>query len=261
MPTGSGHLHGSLDMFLPFHIGKIIVKLILPRIELTACIHYSRFQESGAVQVIDHLGDMLYAIDLQLVYYSSLADVAFGYKETLETHLASLDGNGKCTANGHQRTVETEFAHHHILAQLTGIHLVLSSQNAYGHRQIIARTFLSDVGRREVDGNLTCGESESAVLYGSQDTLVTLLHRIVGKAHEHKSHTPRSVYLDGDSCGLKPLHTGSEYLYKHSLRAFGSMSRDQSEPDAMIFWVVSTSTKKGRWRMCHLAARSLENAL
>ncbi len=168
-----------------------------------------------AVQETHHLGKVADAIDLKFVHHGSLLDVLHGHEQGLVAKGTRLDGNGQSTADGLERTVKTQFAHHHYLVQTAAVHLLCRSQYAYGYGKVETASHLAHVGRSQVNGNLLAREGETAVLQGGGYTLVTFLDGIVRQTHQDKADTTGTVHLDGNLLGLQPLHRCAIYLGKH----------------------------------------------
>ena len=187
---------------LSFDVGKIGLEVILLGVEFGACVHKFRFQGVGAVQVAQNLVHVAHAVDVQFVYHSRFAYIGLGYNQTLVSQLACLDGYGQCSAYGQDGAVQAELAQHHIAAKKTGLYKILCGQYADGHGQVIGRTFLADVCRCEVDGDLLCGEFVTAVLNGSHDAFMAFAHGVVWQADQGKTGASGRIYLDGNRCGL-----------------------------------------------------------
>jgi len=72
---------------------------------------------------------------------------------------------------------------------------------------------------------------------------MTLFNSIIRQANHNKATAPGGIYLNGNCHGLQSLYCSSVNFYKHILFTFGSISRNQSEPWAMIFCWGETRTK------------------
>ena len=100
MATGSGYLEGTLDVLLSANVGKVEVVVTLLLVELAAGIDDGGFEGCRAVEEVDDIGEVVHAIDLEIVHDGCLADVLSGHDESCKLFLPGLDGNGKGTADG-----------------------------------------------------------------------------------------------------------------------------------------------------------------
>ena len=85
-----------------------------------------------------------------------------------------LDGNGKRTANSANSAVEREFTHEKAVGNFLLIQAAVGSQNPQGHGQVEARSFLSYVGWRQVDGDVRGWNIEAAVLERGANAITAL---------------------------------------------------------------------------------------
>ena len=107
MTTGGSNLQGSLNTLLTFDVGEVEVELQLLVIKLLARVDDCRFVGRRAVEEVDNIHQCLHAVDLQLVDDGRFADVLLGNDEALEFLLAGTDGDGQCTADRLQVTVQS----------------------------------------------------------------------------------------------------------------------------------------------------------
>lgn len=115
--AGSCYFEGALHVFLSADIGEIELVLTLLLVEFTAGVNLCGVKMGAAVEEIDDIRQGFHAIDLDIIDYGGFADVLFGYNEASELLFTCLDGDGKCTANGLQASVESQFAYEHIVGQ------------------------------------------------------------------------------------------------------------------------------------------------
>ena len=135
MATGGRNFHGAFHRLLPTHIAKVHVELVLPLKEFLARVNLSRRNGRWeSVQQIHHLLYVTGSVHLQPVHHRRFAFILQGHNQSLIAHLACHNSYGKRTAYGQQGTVETEFAHHHILTQTVVLDFIGRSQYAYGYR-------------------------------------------------------------------------------------------------------------------------------
>ena len=141
------YLESTLHTLLTTNIAEVELIMVLLLIELLAGVNDGRLIAGVTIHELDDICQRLHAIHLQLVDYSRLADVLLGHDEALELLLASPDGNGQGSANGLQAAVQSQFTYHHIMVQPVALHFAIGCKDSYGQRQVIARSFLLDVGR------------------------------------------------------------------------------------------------------------------
>ena len=212
MPTSCRYLQSTLHLFLSLDICKVKLEFTLLRKEFGTCIDDRGWHQLLAVQMSNNLVNVTHAIDIEIVYYCCLANIVFRNKKSLKSHLSGFDGDRQRTFDGLQRAVQTQFAHHHVAVQHPRIHLTVCCQDANGHWQVEARTFLADISRCHVYRDLTRRESVAAVFYGSINTLITFLDSTVGQTYKYKANAACGIYFDCDCRCLQSLYAGTECL-------------------------------------------------
>jgi hypothetical protein len=116
------------------------------------------------------------------------------------------------------RAIERELAHKHRISKACIQNLLCGSQNSHRDRQVEARALLAEVGRGEVYNHLLGGHTALRVLEGGANTLLALLHGIVGQAHKVEAYTSaRNIHLDLDLNGLDAYNRTRKTPYKHRL--------------------------------------------
>ena len=86
------------------------------------------------------------------------------------------------------------------------MHLIRRGQNADGQGKVETGPLLADVSRCHIDHKFIGREMKAAVLYGRHNPFVTLAHRIVRQSHQVELDPLRSIHVNGDRYGRKPLH-------------------------------------------------------
>ena len=115
MSTGCGNLQGTLHTFLALHFCKVKIERVLMLVELTTGIDNGCFVIVVAVEEADDIGEIVHAIDLEIVDDSRLAGILLGYDETFELFFSCADGYWQGTVDGLQLSVEPQFTNHHVL--------------------------------------------------------------------------------------------------------------------------------------------------
>ena len=123
------------------------------------------------------------------------------------------DGNGKCTANRLQATIETQFADEHIFAQVLVVQFLVGSQNADGKWQIVAASFLFQISRSKINGNVGYGELKTCVRHSGYYAVLALADSRIGKACQMKHNTPGNVYFNGYCRHLEAIDGSTVCFY------------------------------------------------
>ena len=197
------------------HFAEVELKLVLLLVELAAGVYDGRLITGVAVDEVQHVRQRFHAVHLQLVDNCRLADILFRYNQPLELLLTCLDGYGQCTAYGLQPTVQTQFAHHHIVVEHVAFHLAVSCQDAHGQWQVVAGALLLDVGRRQVCRDIHGRHLKAVVDECCLDTVVTLLDSRVGQSCQVELHAPRHADFTRYRCYFQPVDSCTKGLYQH----------------------------------------------
>ena len=213
--AGGSHFEGAFYVFLPFHVGKVEVEVVLGGEKFGTGVDDGGGQFPVAVEEVDHLFDVIDPIDVEPVDDGGLPHIGAGHDEPLEPLCPRQYGNGKGTAYGEYRAVEREFAHNHVAVEFLGRNLFGGGQYADGQRQVIGRPLFAQVGRGEIDDELPVREFVAVVLQGRAYAFVALFHGRVGQPHHVEVNALRTVHLDGDGEGVDALHGCSEYFDQH----------------------------------------------
>ena len=146
--------------------------------------------------------------------------VGRGHYKAFEFLGAGMYGYGQSTAHRTQRTVEPEFAYEHVAFQTLLAHCAFGRKNSYGKRQIVAGTFLADVGRGEIYCNLVGGTGVAGVLKCGSYAVITLAHGAVGQTDKAELGAFRNVYLGFYCSHVEAVDGSGEEFYKHEAIAF-----------------------------------------
>ena len=197
MTTSGSNLQGTLDTLLTFHVREVEVELQLLLVEFTARIDDCWLVGRGTVEEMNDIHQRLHAIYFQLVDNGSFSDILLRHDEALKLLLAGTDGNGQCSTDRLQMTVQSQLAHQHIFVQSLLFHLTISSKNTDCQGQVVARTFFLDIGRRQIDGDVHLGHLKTVVGQGCFDAVIALLNGCVGQSRQVKLYTARHANLTG----------------------------------------------------------------
>ena len=78
MSTGSGHLKGALDILLSADVAEVEVELVLLFVELAAGVDDGGLVGGVAVEEIDNVGQVLHAINTDIVDDSRFEGIGTG---------------------------------------------------------------------------------------------------------------------------------------------------------------------------------------
>ena len=172
------NLKGTLDVFLPLHVGKIQQRIRRRREGRSG----RRGKRLFAAQMPDKLRDRAHPIDLQPFGKGSLAGVLRRDKEAAQPLALGGQGHGQRALHGAQLPGEAE------LPDESGVILRLmdvpgGSKDAHQDRQVIDRAGLFLVRRGEVYDETGHREAKAAVFHRGVDPLPGFLDRRVRQAH------------------------------------------------------------------------------
>ena len=198
MSACGGHFECPLDVLLSLYVGEVEGKLVLMGKEFLAGVDDGGLHRGGLVEEVYDLGDVVRAVDGEVVDDSCLACVLLGYYHAFEAQLACLDGDGQCAFDGLQAAVEAQLAHEQEARQAFGLDEPVGSQQADGQGQVVGRAFLADVGGGHVDDGLTGRQFVAVDCKGGGDALLALFDGRVGQTDEVEEAAFGGVYFDGD---------------------------------------------------------------
>ena len=125
---------------------------------------------------------------------------------------ASAHGNREHAANGTDLAVKGEFADNHGIERLSG-HVIPKDahrpQDAEGHRQIEAGTFLTYIGGSEVDGHRAARVTKAGVYQRGLDPFPALPDRGIGQSDGDKiaiGPVRMQIHLNVDGMGVDAKH-------------------------------------------------------
>ena len=215
MASGSRHLECPFHVLLTAHVGIVEVEAVLLFVEFLACVYKLWSGRGWVVEEVDDLFQVVHAIYFEVVHHGRLARILTRHDKSLEMLLSGKDGDGQGGAYGLELAVEAQFAHHHVAFQVVGLEVAVGGKDADGHGQVVAAAFLSDVGRREVHGDVRHGHLEPHMGQCHLYTVVTLTHGSVGHAREMEHHATADIHLDGDGGGFEPRYGGAKGFHQH----------------------------------------------
>ena len=204
--SGTGDLKGAFDILLPSNFGKIVGENALGLGELGARVHHRRLQGNVAVEELHHLGEVVYAIDVEVVDDGGFQRIGARQDKAVEFEFARQDGHGEGALDGTQAAVKRQFPHEHVAVQTISGYFLVGSEDAYCQRQVIGRPFFLDVGRRHVHHDLFAWELVPRLLDGAPHAFGALLDSRIGQADDHESSPKIDRHFDLDLDGVDAMH-------------------------------------------------------
>ena len=211
MAAGCGHFKGTLDVFLPPHVGKVKGAVLLAGVELATGVDFDGAEAVPAVEESDDLSQRHGAVDGQTVDHAGLAHVLVRHDEPLVARPAGHDGDGERSTNRAQRPVEPEFAHKHVAPEPAGLDVVVGAQQAEGERQVVGGAFFAHVGGGEVDDGVAQGQPEACVAQGGLHAGAAFAHSAVGEADHEEVFSDGCAYFDLNGSGFEAVDGGTEH--------------------------------------------------
>jgi len=118
--------------------------------------------------------------------HGRLACVDLGDDQSLDLPAACLDRDWERAANASDPAIEREFADEYAIQWFLFVEPSISAQNSESHGQIKARTFLADVGRCQIHGDVRGRDIVSAIAQRRANAVPTFPDCRVRKSHSMK---------------------------------------------------------------------------
>ncbi len=146
----------------------------------------------------DEPGQCAYGDNRDLADERGLKRVDGGDVDGGDAALAGKRDHGQDAGGMAQRAVEAELAEEEVPRRVER-DLFARGQQRHRHRQVVARTFLAQISRGQVDRDPAHGELQAGVAYGRAHALLGLVDGGVGQADDGESgESLRKVHLDLD---------------------------------------------------------------
>ena len=215
MPAGRRNLQRPFGLNLTLHIGKVLAETAAFDIEQLQRIHPRRRNIPHSRQKLHHLLQGFDPYYIYSVHYGRLARIGHRQHDSLQAILARTNRQRQSSLDGPQRTVERQFAKNHVAFQPVALELSRCRKDRNRNRQIEQRSLLSQVGRSQIDHDLSAAHTVSAIDEGGPDALLTLAHGIVGQPHQIHPDTQSDIGLHGNRHGVDADHRSGEGPHKH----------------------------------------------
>ncbi len=221
VPAGSRNFQRPLDVFLPFYIVEIKVKLVLRIEKFFTGIDHHRFEERFVFKELHHVVQVRDAIHIQVVDHAGFPRVGGGNNQPFKTFFACLYGNGQRSFDGLYSAVKAQFTHHHVLVQPVGFfNLFRCAQHTHRDGQVEGRPGFLNVGRREVHHKLGARHVIIVGFDGAFHALQAFFYGTVGQTNNEIMLTGAYVDFNGDGDGFYAINGASKCLYEHACGGF-----------------------------------------
>ncbi len=195
-------------------------------------VHAHRRERFRRIDQIHGLRQRFHGEDVDAFDHGRLARVRLRHHHGLDPVLARRQRRRKRAAHRAHAAIERQFAQENILIEALAEKRSLAAQNPKRHRQIERRTFLANVGGRQIHGDALQGKIEAAILQRGLDAFAAFLHRDVRQAHdvEIARASRADVHLHLDQVGVDAKHRGAECFEVHMSTDVTSSGRRKSNP-------------------------------
>ncbi len=214
--TGGGDLQRALRALLPAHVAQVgqragarqICPLARPRQALMALRMVHQLHQGGGGDDVQRLPSPggLAAVGRRA------DDAALVFQR--------LHRRRQHTGNGRDGPVQRQLAHADEAAREIRRQHAHGGEQRQGDGQVVVRTFLRQVGRREVDGNALCRQRQPGGGKRGADALAAFGHRLVRQADDGEGgHAAADVHLHIHQCGIYAVegHRGGARDHEHLL--------------------------------------------
>ena len=146
-----------------------------------------------------------------------LAGVFAWENHALVTGLAGLHGHRQNAPDGPHGSVECQLAEDDVLRKDLGRDVSGSGQDAHGNGQVKGRSFLSDIGGREIDGNAAVRKDPAGVLYCGGYTIPAFLDGVVRQTdHRECGKLIIQIGLDTHDIGVDSEGGATQHSGHHT---------------------------------------------
>ena len=179
MTAGDGDFNRAFHMRLSFHVAKIDI-VVLVRGEKLGQIAARRKQRDFAAQELKCLPQILHAVDVDLVDHGGFARVRFRNEDGLLTAAPCFERDRQNAFDRSHRTVQGKLADKTEFLERRRIDRLGHGNHAERNRQIEARTFFLNIGRREIDCRPSARPTISAIGNCRRDPITAFFHGGIG---------------------------------------------------------------------------------
>lgn len=202
MTAGDRHLDRALDVPLAFDVREIDL-VTLMRGEELAPIAAHRGQLLFSPNELKSLAQILHAVDVDAGDHGGFARVRRWHDHRAFAAAPRFERDRKHTFDRAHPAVERELADEAEIGEQILLDFLCRGDHAERDRQVEARSFLFDVGRREVDRRAPARPIVAAITDRGRDAILALFHRSVGQTNDDDLRiSARGVDLDFDLVGI-----------------------------------------------------------
>ena len=146
---------------------------------------------------------------------------SFGHDQAGDLLAAGFDGDGQRAAHTANAAIEREFADEQAVGNFLLVQPSVGAQDSQGHGQVESLNLPSDVGGRQVDGDVGGRNVVAAVLQRGADPVAAFAHRGVGQSDGVEvifiGLDAGDVDLDLNDAGIDAIHRGARGLIEHEV--------------------------------------------
>src|SRR5574344_153943 len=158
--AGGSYFECALHIILPTYISKVEIKVILLLIEYFARVYFCRLDLSFASEKLNHVHEIVYAIDINVVYDSGLSYIFHRHDEGTEVFFTRSYGYRQSSFDRTYVSIKSKLAHKHIPLQIVYADVSACRKDAYCKRQIETTAFFAQIGRCHIYGDVGFREFE-----------------------------------------------------------------------------------------------------
>ena len=232
--AGAGDFEGALGGLLPADVAH--VHGVLRGVgQHRARVHAHRRERFRDVDEVHGLRQIAHGEYVDPLDDRGLARIGFRNDHGLDFVLARRQRRRERTAHRAHLAVERKLAKKNVLVEALAEERALTPENRKRHREIVGRSFLANVGGRQIDRDALKREVVAAIFQRRLDAFAALLHGDVRQADDVEiAGLPRTdVHLDLHEVGVDAKHRGAEVLEMHkSLKVTDSGGR-KSNPNGI----------------------------
>jgi len=192
------HFESALGGLLPVYIAQVhgILRGLrehLPRVHLNGRKRLRR------VHQIHGLRQRLERKNVHAFYYCGFLGVCFRHRDGLQPKFPGRERRRQCPAHRPNASVQRELSEKHAIVELLSKELSHAARQTEGHRKIKSRSFLPDIGRRQVYRHaLPIGKLVPAVSERALDALPALFHPVIRQPNDVEVLHPRRAHIHLD---------------------------------------------------------------
>ncbi len=216
--AGAGDFEGSLRGLLPTNVFEIYMELLrlaeqLPGIDLHAG------NAVAGIDVMNHFEQRFDGVDLDALDHGGLAGVDLGHNQPFHFCPTGFDRNRQSATHATQSSIERKFAHEQRVGDLLFIQAAVRAEDAERHRQVEAGPFFTDVGWRQIDGDLCRWNIVAAIFQRRANSVAAFADSRIRQADRVKvvflHFDAGDIHFHFNDVGVNAIDSGTQGLIEH----------------------------------------------